>query len=353
MGHHPLSGFLGGMMRGGHYVQRFEELWSRMFHVKHSILVNSATSGLLAACEAAGVRPGTIVETTPFTMSATAAAARFLGADIWFGDIEEDTFCLDRLSWNRNIKATIVTNLFGHPARLRTMREEADQMGRILIEDNAQAPMAMEDGKYTGTIGHIGVFSLNIHKHIQCGEGGVICTQDDGLAKEMRGFINHGELSGGKVGLNLRATEITAAIGISQLARSTELIGKRVDQAEKLIAKIAKIAKTNWLTPPVVRDGCTHVYYMVPFRYVRSEGMPHRNVVVDALVAEGVPLVKGYVTPLNRMKQFVNEIPPEDVSSRMHYDEMICFSNCEWSPTDTQIDLIGEAFAKVSNAFGL
>ncbi len=88
----PLSGFLGGNQRGGHYVQRLEELWAHKFKVEHAIACNSATSGLLAACAAARVGPLSTVVTTPFTMSATAAAPRILGSDIVFGEIE----CGDR-----------------------------------------------------------------------------------------------------------------------------------------------------------------------------------------------------------------------------------------------------------------
>ena len=83
-----------------------------------------------------------------------------------------------------------------------------------MIEDNAQAIYAKEGEKYAGTIGDIGVYSLNVHKSIQAGEGGICVTDDDGLADRLRGCINHGELSGMDIGLNLRMTEVTAAIAI-------------------------------------------------------------------------------------------------------------------------------------------
>ena len=343
----PLSGYLGGRLHGGPYVQRLEELWSQKFHVKHSIACNSATSGLLAACVAAGVRTGSFVVTSPFTMSATAAAPAFLGAQLVFGDINDSTFDLttiDKPPSHR--RATIVTNLFGHPAHLAASRTMADRHGSILIEDNAQGILAKENGKYAGTIGHMGVFSLNVHKHIQCGEGGIVCTNDNDLALRLRGFVNHGELyKGGEIGLNLRMTEINAAIAIAQLNKVEQIVADRVAQAEKLINALKHI---DWITPPVTREGCTHVYYVVPFKYEKVNGV-HRDKVVEALNKEGVPLVAGYVTPLNRLNAFKSYMD-YSVADKMHDHELFYFSNCEWSPTDREIVLIAEAFDKVDKA---
>jgi len=176
----PLSGYLGGESKGGYYVEKLEADWCETFGCKHAIAVNSATSGLLAACVAADIRQGDRVITTPYTMSATAATPQFLGAEVVFQDIETSHYCLNPANsvlTDAKPRAIIATNLFGHPAdlvALRTMNKA------ILIEDNAQAPFAMQYGKYTGTIGHIGIWSMNVHKHIQCGEGGICGTNNDG-----------------------------------------------------------------------------------------------------------------------------------------------------------------------------
>src|SRR6185436_5398307 len=191
----PLSGYLAGQERGGFSVRALEDAWCETFGVKHAIACNSSTSALLAACEAVDISMDTNVITTPFTMSATAAAPAFLGADITFADVDPLTFSLAGPFCSDEIKATkamVITNLFGHPASLHKARAMADMRGWKLIEDNAQSPFAMENGKYAGTIGHIGCWSLNIHKPIQCGEGGVCTTDDDELAARMRAFINHG-----------------------------------------------------------------------------------------------------------------------------------------------------------------
>jgi len=340
-----LSGFLGGEPRGGRWVRALEDKWAETFGVKHAVACNSATSGLLAACHAVGIERHDLVITTPFTMSATAAAPRWLGANLHFADVEDQTFCLrvpPLIDWRA--KAVIVTNLFGHPAHLEDLRYHCLDRGVELIEDNAQAPFAMESSEYAGTFGDVGVFSLNIHKHIQCGEGGVCVTDDDDLAQRLRGFINHGELAGGAIGLNLRMTEVTAAIALAQLARGKSIVEGRIAQAEAIIAAIGPIPG---LRPPVVRAGCKHVYYTIPF-LIEGE----RARFVTALAAEGVPLVEGYGPPLYRLPAFAPFARPCPVADDLHDRRLFYFENCGYDPSPEQIRQIGNAFQKVAERMG-
>ncbi len=350
---YPLSGYLGGRERGGQWVQRLEDMWAAKFVVKHAIAVNSATSGLLAAAEACGLRMGTRFVTTPFTMSATAAAPAFLGSDPIFAKISGNDFCLDPLHAEMMVKkyranAIVVTNLFGCPAELGELRDIADRHKIFLIEDNAQAILATENGKYAGTIGHIGVFSLNVHKHIQCGEGGIIVTNDDDLAKRMRQFINHGELMGAEIGLNLRMPEVCAAIAIAQLDRVEELVGSRVTQAEKLMHALRPFEMWAMPTnhPMLRRQEIKHVYYLLPFicRFSQEKGLT-RELFLKALAAEGVPLVGGYVQSLAAIMGGFNET--DMLPYNLHNETLFYFSNCEWTLTDQQIGEIAHAFKKV------
>ena len=124
-----------------------------------------------------------------------AVSPLFYGGIPVFVDIENDYFCLDVNKVAERItdktRAIIAVNLFGHPAQLIELRRLADSKGIYLIEDNAQAPLAHENGSQTGTIGHIGVASLNYHKHIHTGEGGVCTTNDDNLAQRLMLIRNH------------------------------------------------------------------------------------------------------------------------------------------------------------------
>ena len=173
----PLSGYLGGKSGSGYWTTRLADEWCQAFDCWYAIPCNSATSGLLAACMAAEIGEGDTVWVSDYTMSASASCAMLLGANVRLIDIDPVYF---NMGWvlEDPPRAIIVTNLFGHPADLIRIRQFCDEHDIIMIEDNAQAPFARIDGRYTGTIGHIGVFSLNVHKHIQSGEGGVIVTDD-------------------------------------------------------------------------------------------------------------------------------------------------------------------------------
>lgn len=335
-----MSGFLGGQLRGGRWVRELEDKWCETFKVKHAIACNSATSGLLAACRAAGVTHDTCVSVPAMTMSATAAAPALLGATIDFSDVEPDYFCISKDHAVPDV--LIATNLFGQPSSIGRL---TDIVGVTTIEDNAQAIFAMNHDRYAGTIADIGVFSLNVHKHIQCGEGGICVTDDDDLANAMRRFINHGEIANGHVGLNLRMTELTAAVAFAQLVRGPRLVQQRVEIAEAVLAAIGPIPG---IQPPKVRPGCTHVYYTIPFLMTAR-----RTEFCKGLVAQSVPVIEGYVAPLYRLPAFKDYARPCPVAEVLHDERLFYYENCAWDPTVHQIKDIGDAFKQVAEAMKL
>ncbi len=313
-----LSGFYGSPQPayfGGKYVKQFEQAWIEKFGVKHAVSVNSATSGLMAAMGAIGISPGDEVIVPPYTMSATAVAPMVYGGVPRFVDIESETFCLDlekvKKAINPKTKAIIVVNLFGHPAQLTALRQLADKHGLYLIEDNAQAILAKEHESYTGTVGHIGVFSLNVHKHIQCGEGGVCVTDDDDLALRMQLIRNHGEnvvdwLQLDNItnilGYNFRLPEISAAIANVQLGRVEAQVSRAKQIGDELTNALRHI---EGLETPVIREGCTHVYFM--WTATLHASTP-RDILLKALQAEGIPVSGGYVKPIYRLPMFQKKI---------------------------------------------
>ena len=262
-----LSGYYGSWgpeFFGGPVVRAFETEWTKRFACKHAVAVNSNTSGLVAAMGAIGISPGDEVIVPPLTMSATAMAPLAYGGIPVFVDLDPVTCCLDPKEVRKNItdktKAINVVNLFGHIAELEELRAIADQYGLYLIEDNAQAPLGTENGRYTGTIGHIGVFSLNYHKHFHSGEGGVCTTNDDDLAIRMQLIRNHGEnCTEGTgmtslvnlIGFNLRMTEICAAVGLEQLKKADSLVSEREHIANRLNEGLSGL---EGITPPVQRS---------------------------------------------------------------------------------------------------
>ncbi|MEM9544009.1 MAG: DegT/DnrJ/EryC1/StrS family aminotransferase [Cyanobacteria bacterium P01_E01_bin.42] len=304
-------GASGSFFMGGRQVRELDREWAKYFDVKHALSVNSATSGLHAAVIAAGVGIGDEVIIPPQTMSATATAVVMAGGIPVFADQEEDSCCLDpdavEAAIGDRTKAIIAVNLFGGPARVGRLREIADRHGLILIEDNAQAPGGQEQERLLGTIAHLGVFSLNCHKTIQCGEGGMVTTNDDRLARRVALVRNHGEnaIEGENwpedadiVGYNYRLTEVQAAIARVQLQRLEELTEPRLKVAAALDRGLAEFPA---LRTANVASGDRHVYYVYPIWLDSQKARLSRDRFVEALQAEGCPVSGRYIRPLYRL----------------------------------------------------
>ena len=164
---------------GGPYVKRLEKEWSQFYSVNYSIAMNSATSGLYAAIGALEIGYGDEVIVSPYTMTACAMAPLLYGAIPVFADIDQESGCLDpasvEMKISKNTKAIILVHQFGYVAEMTKILDIAKRHKLKVIEDCAQAHGAKYKNLFVGTIGDIGVFSLNVNKTIQSGEGG-ICT---------------------------------------------------------------------------------------------------------------------------------------------------------------------------------
>jgi len=290
---------------GGPSVRAFEREWAEFFNVSHEVAVNSATSGLMAAIGAIGIEPGDEVIVSPWTMSASATAIMvFQGVPV-FADIEDETFNLDIQSIRNNInertKAIVVPDIFGHSADLKAINLIAKEYNLKVIEDAAQAPYAKYYDKYVGTVADIGVFSLNYHKHIHTGEGGMCVTNDPKLAERLQLIRNHAEAVVrdkpvdnyvNLVGFNFRLGEIEAAIGRVQLKKLAG-IAEHISNIGKVLS--AGLKDLPGLKVPVVMPNCTHVYYVYPLVLDLNVLPVSRAKIVEALIAEGVPaLDQGY-----------------------------------------------------------
>lgn len=307
-----LSSFVGSndpAFYGGPRVRALEADWAAYFGARHAVTFNSATSALVAAVGALEIGPGDEVICSPYTMSASATCVLAYNAIPVFADIEDETFGLDPGAVASRItprtRALVVVHLFGHPARLDPLLALARRHDLRVIEDAAQAPGATYRGRFAGTFGDIGVFSLNCHKTIQTGEGGVAVTDDDELALRLRLIRNHGEavVDGGMavpnlanvIGWNLRMTEIEAAIGAAQLRKLEALTKPRIELAEYLTGRLRSLPG---IRPPAVAADSRHVYYVYAVRLDEATiGIP-RDRLADALAAEGIRFYRGYMKPL-------------------------------------------------------
>ena len=377
-----LSQFLGRWgpdFFGGPKVKEFEEDCKKYFKVKHAITVNSWTSGLIAAVGAIGVEPGDEVIVPPWTMCATATAILHWNAIPVFADIEDETFCISPESIEKNIskytKAIISVDIGGHPSNTKLINQIAKKYNLKVISDTAQAPGSLDNGKHAGTLTDIGGYSLNYHKHIHTGEGGILVTNDDNLAERMFLIRNHAEAAVGDMniknlsnmlGHNFRLGEIECAIGIEQLKKLDYLVKTRRSAAEKLTKELSTL---QGLTTPIVKKGFTHSYYMFFMKINKEITGISRDRIYDALVDEGVeglstkfanlhllPLYQKKIAYGNKGFPWNSDLCKRDinykkgicpVAEKLHDESYLGFEMCRFELKENDINNIILAFKKV------
>lgn len=326
-----LSRFLGAWhpdFFGGPEVQAFEAEWAQMCQTRYALSVNSNTSGLYAAVGAAHVGPGDEVIVSPYTMAASATAALIFSGVPVFADIDPRSYCISAETIRPRItprtKAIIVVHIFGQTADMDPIMELAREHNLVVIEDCAQVPFARYKGRPVGSLGHMGVFSLNYHKHIHTGEGGLVTTNDATFAERIQLIRNHAEAVVEKkgttdivnmVGFNFRLGEIEAAIGREQLKKGAALVAQRKKNVSYLESKLQELPG---LRMPSVLTGGDHVYYSHVLDYDAAVTGVSRERVVEALKAElpatelregeGPLMGMGYVKPLYLMPMFQQKI---------------------------------------------
>jgi len=382
-----LSQFLGCWdpdFYGGPKVQEFERACEKYFGVKHVVTVNSWTSGLTCAVGAIGIEPGDEVIVTPWTMCASATAILHWNAIPVFADIEPETFNLDPKSVQANIspytKAIMAVDIFGHSCDIDALMEIARRHNLKVITDSAQAPGVYNKGRFTGTLAHVGGYSLNYHKHVHTGEGGILVTDDDDIFERLQLIRNHAEAVvadkgvtnlTNMVGHNFRLGEIESAIGIEQLKKLKGFVESRQRFAERLTDGLKGLPG---LRTPVIKPDCTHAYYVYPMVLdVDQLGVP-RSRIYAALEAEGVTgLAAGYANvhllPMYQRKiaygskgfPWTADICKRNVSyekgicpvaEEMHDKSFLGFAMCLNELVHDDVDLIVVAFKKVWDQMG-
>lgn len=369
---------------GGPKVQEFEQLCQNYFGVKHCVTVNSWTSGLIAAVGAIGIEPGDEVIVSPWTMCATATAILHWNAIPVFADIDPLTFNIDPKSILKNItshtKAIIATDIFGQSCRIDEIMEIANNYNLKVITDTAQSPGSFYKNKMTGTHSHIGGYSLNYHKHIHTGEGGILVTNDTNYFEKLQLIRNHAEAVVGDkgvsdivnmIGYNFRLGEIESAIGIEQLHKLNKFVKQRQDIANKLTIGLNGL---DGLKTPYVDNDNTHAYYMYPLVLDVDKLQISRSKICQALFAEGINVSEGYqnihLLPIfqSKIAYGSNGFPwSSDIyKGNVKYDKGICpiaekfhdtslftIGLCVYDLNDEDIDLIVGTFKKVWNNLDL
>ncbi len=262
-----------GMVAQGPQVAAFEEEFSRVLCPGViSVAVNSGTSALHLGLLAAGIGPGDEVIVPSFTFAATGNAVAITGATPVFADIEEGSFCLSPESVEASItertRAIMPVHLYGHPAAMDRIEQIAHEHHLMVFEDAAQAHGASLAGQPVGSFGSFAAFSLYPTKNMTSGEGGMVTTSDDALARTVRLLRNQGmeqRYANEVVGLNNRMTDIHAAIGRVQLTKVGAWTDQRRSNAAFLDASLEGV-----ITPPVAH-GAIHVYHQYTIRVVDTD----------------------------------------------------------------------------------
>ena len=376
-----LSQFVGGWGEdffGGPKVQEFERKCEKYFGVKHAVTVNSWTSGLIAAVGAIGIEPGDEVIVSPWTMCASATAILHWNAIPVFADIDPKTFNIDPKSVEARItpytKAIMAVDIFGQSCDIESLMAIAEKYNLKVITDTAQSPGAEINGKSTGTLAHVGGFSLNYHKHIHTGEGGVLVTNDDTIFERLQLIRNHGEAvvedKGVSnivniIGHNFRLGEMECAIGIEQLKKLDYLVKRRQEIAARLTNGLKDL---KGIQTPYVVLGNTHSYYVYPLVLDLKQLPVSRGRIVEALNAEGLSFTEGYqnvhLLPMYQQKiaygskgfpwtsdiyhgyvDYSKGICP--VAEELHDHSFISYGLCAHELTNFEVELMVQAFQKV------
>jgi dTDP-4-amino-4,6-dideoxygalactose transaminase len=290
----------------------FLERFRKVCPVKYAMSCSSGTAALHIAVTAAGIGPGDEVITSPITDIGTVVGVIYQQAVPVFADLGAHTYNLDVADVERRItpktKAIIAVHLCGNPCDLHALKTLADKHRLVLIEDAAQAWGAKYRGQPIGAIGHLTCFSLQNSKHITCGDGGVVGSNDDRFGPLLQKCGDKGmdRVKGGVFEMfatNYRMSEPQAAVAAAQLERLESIVSRRATLGNLLSENLKDVPA---IMPHEVHpeDRCGYWFYF--FRIKPDALKCDRAEFVKALVAEGAPVSAGYIpVPLHRNPVFL------------------------------------------------
>jgi dTDP-4-amino-4,6-dideoxygalactose transaminase len=265
----------------GPAVEKFEGEIARYIGARHAIGVSSGSDALLLSLMALNVGEGDEVITTPFTFFATASCVARLKARPVFADIRPDTYNIDveaiRKAITKRTRAIIPVDLYGQVADMEEIAALGEKHGIPVIEDACQAIGAKRHGKMAGTFGRVGCFSFYPSKNLgACGEGGLITTDDDDLARRFRALRQHGMTAAYHheyLGINARMHGIQGAVLSVKLKYLDKWAKGRQAVAAKYARLFAEAGLSEFIAPPAVLEGNEHIYHQYVVRAQRRDGL--------------------------------------------------------------------------------
>ena len=285
----------------GRAVKELEQHFAKMLGVKHARAVTSGTAAVHCAVSAMGLEPGDEVISTPITDMGAITPILYQGGIPVFADVEADTLNVTAATIEKKLtkrtRAILVTHLFGDPCEMDAIMELAAKHKLPVIEDAAQSILATYKGKQTGTIGNIGCFSFQQGKHMTCGEGGMVVTNDDALARHVRLFSDKAWGYGDPkpdhyfMAPNYRMTELQGAVALAQAERLAPWIDHRIAMVELLHKLVADVPGVHM---PVRKAHRRHVYWRIALRV--DDSVPGGSVAFGAQLRErGVACAPRYI----------------------------------------------------------
>ena len=284
----------------GPNVQALEQEWAQYCQVAHAVGVANGTEALHLILRGLGVGPGDEVITVSFTFIATLEAIIHVGATPVLVDIDPATFCMDpgRVAekLTPRTKALLPVHLYGHPADMDRINQLARAKGLLVVEDAAQAHGARYRGRRVGGLGDGATFSFYPSKNLAAyGEGGMITTDDEGLAGDLRELRVHGSRERfvhRVIGYNSRLHELQAAVLRIKLRHLDEWNERRRQHA----ARYAELLSDLDVTVPTEQPWAYHVYHLYTIR------SPRRDEIAAALEAAGIGYALHYRSPTHQQE---------------------------------------------------
>jgi perosamine synthetase len=298
-----------GRLALGSKAEDFERAVADYVSVRYAVAVSSGTAALHLIVKALGIGPGDEVLVPSFTFAASVNVLLYEGATPVFVDIEPETYNLDPVDVERKVtprsKAIMAVDVFGHPADWDDILAVASKHGLVVIDDSCEALGAEYRGRKLGTFGAAAAFAFYPNKQITTGEGGIVATNDRGVARIARSLRNQGRGEMGawlhheRLGYNYRMDEISASLGVSQLRRIEGFIAKREHVAA---AYTQRLSGLSWVRPPVVKPHIRMSWFV--YVVTLAQGLD-REPVIRAMEARGVP-ARGYFAPVH-LQPYIRE----------------------------------------------
>jgi len=299
-----------GRLALGPQAVEFERLVAEYIGVKHALAVSSGTAALHLLVRALGLGPGDEVLVPSFTFAASVNAILYEGATPVFVDIEPDTYNLDPQDVARKVtsrtKAIMAVDVFGHPVEWDAILEVAGQYGLRVIDDSCEALGAEYRGRKLGSFGDGAAFAFYPNKQMTVGEGGIIVTDNDEIARLCRSMRNQGRPEMGawleheRLGYNYRLDEMSAALGVSQFKRLETFLAKREKVAQMYTQRLQAL---DWVRPPAVRPYVRMSWFV--YVVTLAEGL-RRDPVIQKMESQGIP-ARGYFAPIHT-QPYIREI---------------------------------------------